>query len=166
MCILIYRRLCILICRSQGGKIFWKSTNSPLIKNEKISPDLPQGHVTGFIPGASGWKIRIHHRILIRLFEFFVLLIVNNARGVDVLLIILLSTYVDSRLEVWEWIQMVNHQNTIDYEQEGDRKEFTLPRRSFGLGSRQMLDPNQPSINFEQVKNMLKEVEQALREVQ
>lgn len=44
-------------------------------------------------------------------------------------------------------------------------QQFTLARRSFSEGGKQMLDPNQPSINFEQVTNMLKEIEQTHKEI-
>jgi hypothetical protein len=40
--------------------------------------------------------------------------------------------------------------NTINYEQEEIPRQFT----------KQMLDPNQPSISFEQVTNMIREIEQ------
>ena len=46
-----------------------------------------------------------------------------------------------------------------------DPKEFTLARRSFSEGGRQMLDPNTPSINFEQVTKMLGEIQQTHKEV-
>ena len=39
-------------------------------------------------------------------------------------------------------------------------QQFTRDRQSFSEGGKQMLDPNQPSISFEQVTNMLKEIEQ------
>jgi hypothetical protein len=44
-------------------------------------------------------------------------------------------------------------------------QQFMRACRSFSEGGKQMLDPNQPSISFEQVTNMLKEIEQAQHKV-